>query len=66
MGHTATCVWPLHLFARLKADSRIAIVIDHGSKGPCAERKARYCATSEEMLAGCWAMWGRKGEREGA
>lgn len=36
--------------ASLIADLRTAI--DHASKGPCAERKARHCAASEEMPAG--------------
>lgn len=35
-------MWPIHLFARSIADLRTAI--DHGSKGPRAERKARHCS----------------------
>lgn len=39
-GHTR--LWSLHLFTRSIAD--LTTAIDHGSEGPCAERKAQQCA----------------------
>lgn len=57
-GHTVTRVWPIHLFARSIADLRTAI--DHGSKGPCAERKARHC----NFRGDAGGLQGNVGKRE--